>query len=350
MDVPDPPDTEKDPPDGRRRAASLVAFLALALAAVLIGLAVAGAAPRAYDDVSTASQERLCPEPEPARQPAIERYMADRARFGFRADRAYVRMLIRKDMWESDVGWIPVTPREDAYLRLRDRLRLGARADRHLRRHRDLSGGISVEDDWPRGPYLLVRLTRDRKRHTVALRRRARFPDNLRTTSVALSYRQLRQLQDRISFDAHTTDGFHVVGTAPDIDRNEVQVELITARTDHRAYFAERYGPHVRTKVIARTLTSPGCGDLFGWLPGPDPTQIVLMFEAGGGTVADHAEVIEHADRVEVALVVQVPNGPTTSESRTERFTVTLAAPLGDRPIVDVQTGKRLRRVGLLAP
>lgn len=276
--------------------------------------------------------------------------MAARAQFGFRADKAYVRMLIRKDMWESDVGWIPVTPREDAYLRLRDRLRLGARAYRYLRRHRDLSGGISIEDDWPRGPYMLVRLTRDRKRHTIALRRLARFPDNLRTTSVALSYRQLRRLQDRISFEAHTADGFHVVGTATDVHRNEVWIELITARTDHRAYFAERYGPHVRTKVIARTLTSPGCGDLFGWLPGDDPAQIVLVFEAGGGTVADHAEVVEHADRVEIGLVVQAPNGPVTSESRPERFTVTLAAPLGDRRIIDVQTGKRLRRYDPLAP
>jgi hypothetical protein len=259
-------------------------------------------------------------------------------------------MLIRKDMWESAVGWIPVTPREDAYLRLRDRLRLGARADGYLRRHRDLSGGISIEDDWPRGPYILVRMTRDRKRHAIALRRLARFPDNLRTTSVALSYRQLRLLQQRISVEAHAADGFHVVGTAPDVHRNAVWIELITARADHREYFAERYGPHVRTKVIARTPTSPGCGDLFGWLPGVDPAQIVLVFEAGGGIVADHAEVVERADRVEVALVVQKPNGPTTLESRPERFNVTLAAPLGDRQIIDVQTGKRLRRFDPLAP
>jgi hypothetical protein len=317
---------------------------ALALAAVLTGFALDRAAPSADDEVSMAEQERFCPEPEPRRRPALESHMAARARFGFRADKAYVRMLIRKDMWESDVGWIPVTPREDAYLRLRDRLRLGARANRYLRRHRELSGGISIEDDWPRGPYMLVRLTRDRKRHTIALRRLARYPENLRTTSVALSYRQLRRLQNRISFEAHTADGFHVVTTAPATVRNAVRIELITARTDHREYFTARYGPHVRTKVIARTLTSPSCGDLFGWLPGDGPAQVVLVFEAGGGTVADHAEVVEHADRVEVALVVQEPNGPRTADSSAERFTVTLAAPLGDRRIIDVQTGKRLRR------
>ena len=197
---------------------------------------------------------------------------------------------------------------------------------------------------------MLVRLTRDRKRHAIALRRLARFPDNLRTTSVALSYRQLRRLQNRISFEAHTADGFHVVTTAPDTVRNAVRIELITARADHREYFTARYGPHVRTKVIARTLTSPSCGDLFGWLPGDGPAQVVLVFEAGGGTVADHAEVVEHADRVEVALVVQEPNGPTTADSRAERFTVTLAAPLGDRRIIDVQTGKRLRRYHPFVP
>ena len=47
----------------------------------------------------------------------------------------------------------PVTPCENRYLRLRDRLRLGPRVDRYLRRHPGLSGGVSIEDDWPREPY-----------------------------------------------------------------------------------------------------------------------------------------------------------------------------------------------------
>src|SRR5688500_14809133 len=144
----DGPDRREVPPGGRQRTGSrvvaLAAALALALAAAGTAFALGGAAPSADGEVSVAAQEPFCPQPEPPRQSRIERYMADRARLGFRADRAYVRKLVRKDTWESDVGWIPVTPREDAYLQLRDRLRLGAKTDRYLRRHRDLSGGISI--------------------------------------------------------------------------------------------------------------------------------------------------------------------------------------------------------------
>lgn len=66
--------------------------------------------------------------------------------------------------------------REKAHLRFRNRLDLGSAARRYLRDHEDLDGGLSVEDDWPRGPYLLQRLTRDRARHTAALKRLVRFP------------------------------------------------------------------------------------------------------------------------------------------------------------------------------
>jgi hypothetical protein len=76
----------------------------------------------------------------------------------------------------------------------------------------------------------------------------------------------------------------------------------------------------------------------------------VLVYKTGGGTVADDAEVVEHADRVEVGLVLPDPNGATTLESRAERVTVTLAAPLDDRRIIDLRTDKRLRRYDPLAP
>ena len=96
--------------------------------------------------------------------------------FGFRSDLAYVRKLIKADQWESDVGFIPVTKREDEYLQLRDSLTLGNAGNRYLRPRRDHYGGASIEDGWPREPYLLVRFTKDVKRHLAALKRVARFP------------------------------------------------------------------------------------------------------------------------------------------------------------------------------
>ena len=58
-------------------------------------------------------------------------------------------------------GRCPATPAEDRYIEQRDRLALGDAGDRYLSRHTDVSGGVSIEDDWPRRPYLLVGFTRD---------------------------------------------------------------------------------------------------------------------------------------------------------------------------------------------
>lgn len=286
--------------------------------------------------------ERFCPQPAPPRPTRVEQYMADRRRFGFRSDKAYVKKLIRRGVWEYDVGYIPVTPRENRYLRLRDRLRLGRAVARYLRHHPNLSGGVSVEDDWPREPYLLVRVTRDAERMERVLRRRARFPDNLRTKRVAHSYRALRRVQRRIDFDAHEADGFHVSTTGVDIDRNRVVIELITKRGDGEAYFRAHYGPAVTTKVIATELTSPACAGLFAYRPRPDGRSITVIYEAGGGATFDRFELAEFPDRVEVAVIVQQSNGPITLESRQAEQVIPLAAPLGSRKVIDIVTSKRL--------
>jgi hypothetical protein len=215
VEAPDGRDTEQD--RTRSRGAALVVALVLALAAVVSALALGGSAPSADDEAPITGQARTClPEPEPPRQPAIE-----------------------------------VTARENTDMRLRDRLRLGARADAYLRRHRDLSGGISIEGRPAPGPV-----------HPRPAHAQPRAPHGRAAPACALpgqptdddgraQLRQLRLLQERISFEAHTADGFHVMGTGPDIDRSEVQIELIIKRTDHRAYFAERCGPHARTEAIA---------------------------------------------------------------------------------------------------
>lgn len=293
--------------------------------------------------VALAGGERFCPQPVPSPPSRIEQYMADRREFGFRADRAYVKKLVKRGMWEYDVGYMPATPRENRYLRLRDELELGPRVERFLRRHPHLSGGVSVEDDWPREPYLLVRVTREADRYERILRQLARFPDNLRTKRVARSERSLRRVQHRIDFRAHELDGFHVSSTGVDIDRNEVVVELITQRTDGDAYFRAHYGPAVTTEVIATEVTSPACADLFGYRRAPDDGSIVVSYETGGGRTFDHLEVVEHPDRVEVAVVVESPNGPTTSESRVAEQVVPLSAPLGARKVIDTQRGKPLK-------
>ena len=285
--------------------------------------------------------ERFCPQPLPPEPTRIESYMEQRRAFGFRSDKAYVSKLIRRGNWKYGV---PVTPREHRYLRLRDRLRLGARAERYLERRPHLSGGTSIEDDWPRGPYILVRLTRDRAKHTRALRRLARFPRRLRTVRVAVSYRTLRRIQRRIDFDAHEPDGFHVESTTIYTETNNVVIGLITKRTDHAEYFRARYGPHVVTQVIATELTSPECAPLVDFRVSADGMAITVRYATGGGATFDRYELVEYDDRVEIGIVEQAPNGFRTDDYDEQEATVVLGRPLGDRAIVDATTGKRVRR------
>lgn len=288
------------------------------------------------------AQEPFC-RPRPVhRTTRIEAYQEVRRRYGFRADAAYVRRLIRRGRLTSDVEIFPVTKREKRYVELRDRLDLGARASRYLRRRPRLDGGVSIEDAWPRDPYILVRLTRDRARHTRALRRLARHPRLLRTRTVAVSERALGRLNDRIDFDAAERDGLVVVSSGPDIDTSTVELELITERTDHLAYFRERYGPHIATKVIATELYSAACTTVSDYVV--DGTRLDVGYEAGGDVKLDHVEVTERGDRVEIGVVVQSYNGVQTLDSRTARTTVELSRPLGDRTVIDASTGERVRR------
>src|SRR5215210_673889 len=90
----------------------------------------------------------------------LERRMRDTAQCaGGAADRRdRAGRLIRRGVKTEDVEIFPVTPREKRYVELRDRIGLSARASRYLRQRPNLSGGISIEDAWPRDPYVLVRL------------------------------------------------------------------------------------------------------------------------------------------------------------------------------------------------
>jgi len=76
---------------------------------------------------------------------------------------------------------------------------------------------------------------------------------------VPVSERALNRLAARIDAQAAERDGFVLSGWGPDIDRSVVMPELITKRTDHLAYFRERYGPRTDTKVIATEPHPPAC-------------------------------------------------------------------------------------------
>ena len=310
----------------------------------LLAATIAMAAP---GPATEAAQQPFC-RPVRERPTRMQEYRRYRRMFGFRSDRAYVRRLIRRGVYSGDILRIPVTPREKRYLRIRDRLDLSEAGYRYLRRRPAVDGGISIEDDWPRDPYLLVRVTRDRREHTRALRRLVPRPRLLRTKLVAISERALGRLQDRIDWEAAERDGFHVTTSAPDIDRSVVELELITKRTDHEAYFRERYGSHVSTRLIATELFSPACRNLHDYVA--DGARLTIGWEAGGSVEFDRVEVAEHDDRVVIGVVVQSYNGPQTADSRREDHMLTLSRPLGGRRVIDATTGERVRLRAPLRP
>jgi hypothetical protein len=297
-----------------------------------------------------AGGERVCqgqidtdPPPRPS---ALEIAISYRRAFGFRADRAYVRRVQRTgrtDPWLE----IPLTRRESRYIRMR--FRIQNNDDREIRRylagHPELSGGVSIEDDWPREPYLLVRVTRDQAAHEAALKRIYRYPDNLRTALVEHSYDELRRVQDTIDFDAHRADGFWIATTSPNIERNRVLVRLMTARTDHAEYFAGRYGPLVATEVIATEPTRLRCSKTLGYRLSRSGRSLRLWYESGGGARLEQVELRERARRVHVGVVERVSNGPITADLRIETRTIRLRRPLGDRRVVDAGTGQTVRRL-----
>jgi hypothetical protein len=275
--------------------------------------------------------------------PALEEYMAQRAQYGFRADEAYVQDLIRRDMWEDELGMsIPVTPEEQEHLRQRANLELGPDAERYLASHPGLAGGISHEGDWPNKPYLLIRLTRDRELHEPKLKALARYPDQLRVIEVDNSEQDLTAIADRIGDDDDELEreGFTLSTVGADTGENAVVVELITRRADAAEFFAERYGP-VKVEVVARETHSVVCTRATGYTPSDN--GLIIRWDTGGGTQLVRIEVTEHADRVEVAVIERVWNGVVTADLIRAGEEVELAQPLGDRKVIDKATGRRLR-------
>jgi hypothetical protein len=302
-----------------------------------------------------AAQEKVCrgqdvPKPPPTptqkEQAELEGYAKQRAEFGFRHDLPYVQELIRRGVWEYDVGYIPVTPAENRYLRLRDRLELGPKGDRYLKEHREDVGTLSVEDDWPREPYLLVHFKRNVAQHLRALKRVARYPDNLRATRARFSNQDLERLAKRIWRDEKKLRavGFIVSGTG--IGSNRVYVDLITKRFDAVVYFRKHYGSGVKVEVGATEEFVFVCSNAGSYEIAPDGMSLTVHWESGGSNKLERIEVTEFPDRVEIGVVEKVYTGANTADLRFEEAPAKLSAPLGDRAVIDAGTRKRMLQSG----
>lgn len=315
----------------------------IALAVTLAVLVLADAA---------GAQERLCrgqfaPPPnqiELEDQRELDGWINARKGFGFRHDAAYVRRLAERGRFTFYD--FPATLREIEYLDLRNRLKLNRSGYRYLEEHRSVYGSSSVEDGWPREPYLLFRFTRDVKRHLAALKRHSPNPRNLRAKRVRYSTQALERMRERVDSEELEAAGFHVQATYLDEDRGVVVAEIATQRTDAQAYFRQRYKGRVKPVVHAATPTALGCATAVSFAYPPDGHTVAVTYRSGGGATFERVEVVEAGDRVEVGIVEESPTGAVTADLRFETATIKLAAPLGDRALIDAATGLRIRQRG----
>ena len=114
-------------------------------------------------------------------------------------------------------------------------------------------------------------------------------------------------------------------------------VDLATRRTDAQAYFAQRYGRRVKPIVRAKDPTVVECATAVTFERSPDPHTVTIGYDSGGGATFERLELTETADHVEVGVVERASSGPRTADYERGRTTITLATPLGDRPVIDAQ-------------
>jgi hypothetical protein len=319
----------------------LVAAVPALAAATLAGVARAPARPG--DGRCDGSR------PSPAAE-AIAATQSLRRQLGLPSSRAHVvalRHSARARRRGAALESFPVNAREARYMRERNRVEDRAdRAGTYLRRHAAAtSGGLSIEDDWPRRPYLGVRLTRDLARHARALD--ARLDVEVRVIRVRRSLRALRRIQARVdaASDGLRATGIAVVATAPDIRRNRVDVEVITARRDAPAVLARRFGAVVHVTVVATRPDRLVCVPVGSYTPAADGRSLVVRYASSPSSRFERPFVAETAATVRAGVIERRPTGPVLDQAVERTAVIPLAAPLGARTVVDAETGAPLPRV-----
>jgi hypothetical protein len=276
---------------------------------IIAGLLAVAAPAGAHGRVCHAQHART---PAPSEEDIeLQSYAELRESFGFRHDIPFIKRLIRHRRWDSGSLELPVTKAEDRYLRLRMRLDLGSAALRYLHRHADVDGGVSIEDDWPREPYILVRFTRDVATHLAALKHVARFPENLRAKRIRYSERDRDRVDRRIEADhrALLRAGFFVVSTLPE-GALRIEIAVVTRRRDYQAFFAARYGPMVKVRFAGTHRTLLKCARAETYTVSPDGLTLTAHWGASGSATPERIEPAESADRVELGVVGGGPHRP----------------------------------------
>jgi hypothetical protein len=171
--------------------------------------------------------------------------MATRAAYGMRADARYVQARLngRSLYTAAEVRWLERVEKVKAEDEQLDQ--------RLAHDFPETYAGSVLVTKYPAAPYFLYRFTRDAQSHLKAIRRRSKSA-RVGTATVPLAQLDALEHTIRESLEtSHEFDGFHVVYVDPDAATGTILIALVTARADHAAYFAAKWGPLVRTEVLA---------------------------------------------------------------------------------------------------
>jgi hypothetical protein len=301
-----------------------------------------------------AQGDERCDRRTPSRaERALQDAIAFRAQFGLPRTPAYVRRVLSNRRYRrlgSEYG-SPLTPRELRYMRARDRAE-GHAGDAEREARRLAAGafaGVSIEGDFRRGAYVAVRFTRDHARLAEAVGRRVEvrvrgLPARFTLAELGEAQDRLdRRLSDRAEREELERRDVHPSSWSVDVGRNRVVLEVISARGDVARFVRERYGGAVEARVVARRRFSVICVPIEGYRATDGGRTLELSYFTNSAYEHERVEVIERSDRVVVASFERAPNGAVTMMAVQRVVTARLSAPLGDRRVVDAETGRTLR-------
>ena len=313
------------------------------LLAIAVSLGTALLAPAAAD----AAVCTYVPPPPPKvdeRKSFLEFTIRVRRHLTLRSDRAYVRRVNADPAnHERSLLDFPMTPPEVDYFVRRNRLTEGApgrRLNAYMRRHRDDFAPISIEDDYPR-PYVQLRATRRLAEHRAAIRRL--YPYRFKIQRVPFSGPELRRIQNAImdDQDALAAQGVHVITAG--LRSGRVTLGVATERADVRAVVRARYGAAVRLKIYGPTPTVLECDGPASYEVHPDGRTLTVHFYGSGSITPREVEVAETDYGVDLGVVYETPY-IVTADRQHYTLTVTLAKPLGDRPVRSFRYGYTVKR------
>jgi hypothetical protein len=255
-----------------------------------------------------------------------------REREGLPSDRETVEALI------SESPWVFTADEE------RDLVAGGELADRAQAVFDDDPDAFGrLEMCWKGGRRaVLIAVTRDVERYRAVLEERF-GADRVTVTTARFSGRQVRALQERIVADNEQllTLGIDYMVLSPDAD-NCVRIEYCSAdKKGSERILRQRYGSAVEPVWIAPTRVHEEPHPFKSWAAKGRKLTVfygLQLDEEPGNCVAE-----EHPDRVVVHLTLRAPHGPRplVFSYRPSSATVTLAAPLADRAVIDGTTGEK---------